>query len=107
MAQNDSNERLSRMNSLQAALEHPQINCLDYWTNLPTHVERMIGPGDADRGFLVTHESEHLELCLVTFARRAFVRDTRNGATLYTTVQPSLCLAVETYISRRKEPFSV
>ena len=90
------------MNVLETALHHPQINCLDYWTNLPTHVERMIGAGNADRGFLITHESEHLEFCLVTFANRAFVRDKRNSATIYRHMDTELCQMVELHFTRKE-----
>lgn len=95
------------MNVLETALHHPQINTLDYWTNDPTHIEVMRASDVVAVSYLITHESDNLEICLVTGANRSFVRDTRNGATMYKAVQPSLCLAVEAYISRRKETFSV
>ena len=94
------------MNVLETALHHPQIDTLDYWTNDPTHIE-MMKASDVTVSYLITHESDNLEICLVTGANRSFVRDTRNGATMYKAVQSSLCLAVKTYISRRKETFSV
>ena len=58
-------------------------------------------PGNADRGFLITHESEHLEFCLVTFANRAFVRDKRNSATIYRHMDTELCQMVELHFTRK------
>ena len=90
-------------NELDALLQHPQLDCLDYWTKLPTHVESMIGPGDIPQGYLITHETETHEICLVTSANRAFVRDRRNGEALYRHMTPDLCGLVETYFKRQAE----
>ena len=89
-------------NKLDALLQHPQLDCLDYWTNLPTHVETMIAPGGIDAGYLITHESETHELCLVTGANRAFVRDKRNGASVDRLMSPDLCRKVEIYFRKEK-----
>ena len=89
-------------NELDALLQHPQLDCPDYWTNLPTHVETMIAPGGIDAGYLITHESEHHELCLVTSANRAFVRDKRNSASLYRHMSPDLCGLVESHYNERE-----
>ena len=88
---------------LDALLQHPHLDCLDYWTKLPTHVERMIGPGDIPQGYLITHESEHHELCLVTSANRAFVRDKRTGASLYRLMSRELCGLVEIHFDRKEK----
>ena len=88
---------------LDALPQHPQLDCLDYWTKLPTHVESMIGPGDVPQGYLITHETETHEICLVTSANRAFVRDRRNGEALYRHMSPDLCGLVETYFRKQTE----
>lgn len=87
---------------LDALLRHPQLDCLDYWTNLPTDVEIMIAPGGQDAGYLITHESETHELCLVTGANRTFVRDKRNGASVDRLMSPNLCRKIEIYFNEKE-----
>ena len=63
----------------------------------------MIGPGDIPQGYLITHETETHEICLVTPANRAFVRDKRNSASLYRHMSPDLCGLVETHFNRKEK----
>ena len=82
------------MNALEAVLERPELDSPDYWTDHPTDIEQ-ISTENIPVGYLITHESEDIQICLVTRAHRSFVRDKASGATMYKSVSPSLCLAVE------------
>ena len=93
---------------LQGALDNPRTATPDYWTTNPSAIEGMIGPGGILRGYLITHETDDIEICLVTCARRAFVRQKQTGATLHKTIDTSLCRIVEACITTQsREPITV
>ena len=83
---------------LKSSLDHPDINQTNYWTNDPTHIEEM-RQGDSFIGYLITHETETIEVCLLTCAAKAFARCRKTGATLYRVVSASMCREVSTRLS--------
>lgn len=76
---------------LETSLDHPDLNKAHYWTNNPTHVEAMLQPDRRFWGYLITHETGHIEVCLTTGAAKAFARCRKTGAIVYRDVDFSMC----------------
>ena len=87
---------------LQTSLDHPDINKACYLTDNPTQIEKFFG-GDQMLGYLITHETENIEVCLTTSAKKAFAPCRKTGAAVKRNVDCWMCREVESYF--RKEGF--
>lgn len=82
---------------LETELDHPDLNTAHYWTTNPTHVEVMRQPDNRFIGYLITHETANIEVCLVTGASQAFARWRKTGASVYRDVDWTMCREVTAF----------
>lgn len=82
---------------LETELGHPDLNKAHYWTTNPTTVEVMRHGDNRFIGYLITHETEHIEVCLTTGASKAFARCRKTGAAVYRDVDWATCREVTAF----------
>lgn len=87
---------------LETSLLHPDLNTAGYWTNNDAQVEVMRSPSRQFLGYLITRETDGMELCLVTYASKAFARCRATGATMYREIDWRMCRDVTAHFSNRE-----
>lgn len=87
---------------LTCSLRNPDIDKSIYWMSEPSHVERM-SFGAIGAGYLITHETEHIEVCLVTVPAKAFARCRKTGAHVERKVPRRMCDDVQAYYNLKPE----
>ena len=83
-------------------IESGDLDTLNYWISNATGVKTQRGVGGTPKGYLITHDTDRLEICLMTGDNRAFVKHKVTGYTAYRDIEPIVCSQMEDYYSLRK-----